>query len=29
MDHFPTTQAKMAYVFGRTGGDAQTHLRPP
>ena len=18
----------MAYVFGRTGGDAQTHLRP-
>jgi len=27
-DHFPTTQAKMAYVFGRTGGDAQMHLRP-
>ena len=27
-DHFPTTRAKMAYVFGRTGGDAQTHLRP-
>ena len=28
MDHFPTTRAKMAYVFSRTGGDAQTHLRP-
>jgi hypothetical protein len=27
-DHFPTTRSKMAYVFGRTGGDAQTHLRP-
>jgi hypothetical protein len=27
-DHFPTARAKMAYVFGRTGGDAQTHLRP-
>jgi hypothetical protein len=27
-DHFPTIRAKMAYVFGRTGGDAQTHLRP-
>jgi hypothetical protein len=27
-DHFPTTWAKMAYVFGRTGGDAQTYLRP-
>jgi len=27
-DHFPTTRAKMAYVFGRTGGDTQTHLRP-
>ena len=27
-DHFPTPRAKMAYVFGRTGGDAQTHLRP-
>jgi hypothetical protein len=27
-DHFPTPRAKMAYVFGRTGRDAQTHLRP-
>src|SRR6266705_2691872 len=27
-DHFPTPRARMAYVFGRTGGDAQTHLRP-
>lgn len=27
-DHFPTARAKMAYVFGRTGGDAQTHLHP-
>ena len=27
-DHFPTTQARMAYVFGRTGGDAQTYLCP-
>ena len=26
-DHFPTTRSRMAYVFGRTGGDAQTHLR--
>ena len=25
-DHFPNAQAKMAYVFGRTGGNAQTHL---
>ena len=28
MDYFPTTRAKMAYVFGRTSGDAQTYLRP-
>ena len=28
MDHFPTTQAKMAYIFRRTGRDTQTHLRP-
>ncbi len=27
-DHFPNNRARMAYVFGRTGGDAQTHLRP-
>ncbi len=27
-DHFPNARARMAYVFGRTGGDAQTHLRP-
>ena len=27
-DHFPTAQAKMAYVFGRTGRDAQTYLCP-
>jgi hypothetical protein len=27
-DHFPTEQAKMIYIFGRTTGDAQTHLRP-
>jgi hypothetical protein len=27
-DHFPTIRVRMAYVFGRTGGDAQTHLRP-
>jgi Zinc knuckle len=26
-DHFPTEQTKMIYVFGRTTGDAQTHLR--
>ena len=25
-DHFPTVQARMAYVFGCTGGDAQTYL---
>jgi hypothetical protein len=27
-DHFRTEQAKMIYIFGRTTGDAQTHLRP-
>jgi hypothetical protein len=27
-DHFPTEQAKMIYLFGRTTGDAQNHLRP-
>ena len=27
-DHFPNVRARMAYIFGRTGGDAQTHLRP-
>jgi Zinc knuckle len=27
-DHFPTERARRAYVFSRTGGDAQTHLRP-
>jgi hypothetical protein len=27
-DHFPSDEARMAYVFGRTGGDAQKHLRP-
>jgi hypothetical protein len=27
-DHFLTPRARMAYVFSRTGGDAQTHLRP-
>ena len=27
-DHFPTDKARMAYVFSRTGGDAQGHLRP-
>jgi hypothetical protein len=27
-DYFPIEQAKMIYVFGRTTGDAQTHLRP-
>ena len=25
-DHFPTPQARMAYVFNYTGKDAQTHL---
>ena len=27
-DHFPNARARMAYVFGRTSRDAQTHLRP-
>ena len=27
-DHFGTENAKMIYIFGRTTGDAQTHLRP-
>ena len=27
-DHFPTNEARMAYVFSRTGSDAQGHLRP-
>src|SRR5436189_4306178 len=27
-DHFPTDEARMAYVFSRTGGDAQGHLWP-
>jgi Zinc knuckle len=27
-DHFETENAKMIYIFGRTTGDAQTHLRP-
>ena len=27
-DHFSTTDARMAYVFSRTGGDAEKHLRP-
>jgi hypothetical protein len=27
-DHFETEEARKAYVFGRTGMDAQTHLRP-
>jgi hypothetical protein len=27
-DHFPTTRSRMAYVFGRTTGDAQEHLHP-
>jgi hypothetical protein len=27
-DHFSNEQAKMVYIFGRTNGDAQTHLRP-
>ena len=28
MDYFPTTWPKIVYVFGRTGGDVQTYLRP-
>jgi Zinc knuckle len=27
-DHYPTDDAKMTYVFSRTGGDAQEHLQP-
>jgi hypothetical protein len=27
-DHFQSTEAKKAYVFSRTGGDAQNHLLP-
>ena len=27
-DYFPNAQARMAYVFGRTSGDAQTYLCP-
>ena len=27
-DHFQSDEARMAYVFGRTSGDAQKHLRP-
>ena len=27
-DYFPTEEARMAYVFSRTGGDAQAHLHP-
>jgi hypothetical protein len=27
-DHFATEQARMTYVFSRTGGDAQNHLKP-
>src|SRR4030081_1272706 len=27
-DHFPTDEAQMTYIFGRTGGDAQKHLSP-
>ena len=27
-DYFPTEEARMAYVFNRTGGDAQAHLHP-
>jgi len=27
-DQFPTTRSRMAYVFNRTGGDAQKHLLP-
>jgi hypothetical protein len=26
-DHSLTPQAKMVFVFGFTGGDAETHLR--
>ena len=27
-DYFPSSDARMAYVFSRTGGDAQKHLLP-
>jgi hypothetical protein len=27
-DHFPSDEARMAYVYGCTGGDAQKHLNP-
>lgn len=27
-DHFQSEEAKMTYVFSRTGGDAQKHLQP-
>jgi hypothetical protein len=27
-DYFPTEDARMTYVFSRTGGDAQAHLQP-
>jgi hypothetical protein len=27
-DHFQSKEAKMTYVFSRTGGDAQKHLQP-
>lgn len=27
-DHYPTEESKMAYVFGRTTGEAQGHLEP-
>ena len=27
-NYFPTTRAKIAYVFSRTGRDVQTYLRP-
>jgi hypothetical protein len=28
LDHFADEQARITYVFGRTGGDAQKHLNP-
>jgi hypothetical protein len=27
-DHYRTERARKAYIFGRTEGDAQTHLQP-
>jgi hypothetical protein len=27
-DHFPSNDARMAYVYGCMGGDAQKHLNP-